>query len=115
MQFSVYDIECINQAKTIIDKDISIHHHIPDLALKAGIGTTKLKAGFKAIHQMGMYEYLREQRMQKAMELLMENNKTIKQITKVTGFKHTNNFTKAFKKRFGISPGSINKNKLPGN
>lgn len=107
MQLAAYDIACITQAKDIIDKDCSIHYSIDNIAQKVGLGSTKLKVGFKFKYGMGLYKYLRQQRMQKALIMLKDSDKTIKQIAKATGFKYTTNFITAFKKRFGNSPGKI--------
>ncbi|MEO6231774.1 MAG: AraC family transcriptional regulator [Ferruginibacter sp.] len=109
MQLSKYDMECLAKVKDIIDKDYSVHHNIDTLAYHAGIGTTKLKKGFKNTYGLGIYQYLKEQRLQQAMRAIKEGNKTIKQIAKDSGFRHANNFIAAFKQRFGITPGKVKK------
>ena len=109
MSFSDYDIECIKKAKTIIDADISVHYSIETLAEKIGIGKTKLKIGFKANFKMGLFAYLREQRMIKAAELLTDSNKTIKEISKATGYKYYSNFLSAFTAYHGIPPSQYRK------
>jgi len=45
----------------------------------------------------------------KAKQLLLETGKTIKQIAKETGFRHSNNFTKAFSAYYGIAPNRYRK------
>ena len=112
MSLSEYDMECLAKAKSIIDKDYSIHYTIESLAQQVGLGATRLKAGFKLLYNMGIYEYLREQRMQHAMVLVYDKTKTLKQVAKAAGFKHSNNFIVAFCKRFGLSPGAVRKNIL---
>ena len=112
MLLSDYDMECLAKAKEIMDKDHSIHYDIATLAKKVGLGTTKLKAGFKLLYGKGLYQYLQEQRMQHAMSILFDKTKTLKQVAKDVGFKHTNNFIAAFSKKFGISPGQIKKQAL---
>ena len=105
MLLTEYDIECLKQARAIIDRNNSQHHHIGDIAHSVGMGATKLKAGFKQYYGSGLYTYLRAQRMLLALQLLQDPNKTIKTIAKAAGFTYTSNFTSAFKKRFGITPG----------
>ncbi len=109
MQLTSYDMECLTEAKNIIEKDTSVHYPIDAIARKVGIGKTKLKAGFKFVYGITLYAYLIEQRMQQAMHLLKETTKPIKQISKAVGFKHPNNFITAFKLRFGCTPGQIKK------
>jgi AraC-like DNA-binding protein len=104
VQFTDYDIECIQKAKSIIDTDLKSHYNIPLIAMKVNMGMTKLKTGFKLYYRIGLYAYLKKQRMIKAAELIVNTNKTIKQIAYDTGFKHSNNFIKAFVSFHGLTP-----------
>jgi AraC-like DNA-binding protein len=104
VQFTNYDIECFEKAKSMIDGDTSRHYSIEFIAETIGIGKTKLKIGFKEYFKMGLFTYLREQRMIKAAELLIHSNKTIKQIAKATGFKYYSNFILAFTNYHGLPP-----------
>ena len=101
MQFSKYDMACINRAKDFIDADKGRHHYISEIAAHAGIARTRLKAGFKKIFGMGLYHYLQEQRLQKGKYLIENTGKTMKEISYSLGYKYVNNFSSAFKKRFG--------------
>jgi AraC-like DNA-binding protein len=109
VQLTDYDIECIQKAKDIIVADLSIHHKIELIARMVNLGTSKLKISFKLYYGLGLYTFLKRQRMIKAAELLIGTDKTIKQITKSIGFKHTSNFTKAFGSYHGITPGKYRK------
>lgn len=104
MTLSVYDMECVQKAKSLIDRDISRHFSIQAIAASAGLGATKLKKGFKQEYGLGLFAYLRKQRMEMAATLLITSNKTIKQIAKTTGFHYTSNFTTSFIKFHMQSP-----------
>jgi AraC family transcriptional regulator, transcriptional activator of the genes for pyochelin and ferripyochelin receptors len=104
VSFTEYDIECFKKAKSMIDNDTSMHYSIEFIAEKIGIGKTKLKIGFKEYFKMGLFTYLREQRMIKAAELLVHSHKTIKEIAKATGFKYYSNFITAFTTYHGLPP-----------
>lgn len=104
MSFTGYDIECIKRAKALIDADISKHFTIEFLSEKTGIGNTKLKRGFKQFFGLGLFSYLREQRMILAGELMVNTNKTIKEVSKATDFRYPNNFISAFKSYHGLPP-----------
>lgn len=104
MSLSTYDMECLQRVKALIDKDISRHFSIDELAATAGIGATKLKQGFKEQFGYPIFDYLRRQRMLYAASLLSDTSKTIKQIAKTTGFQYTSNFTTAFTSFYHISP-----------
>lgn len=109
VQLNDYDIECIQKAMTIIADDLASHQNIAQIARKVNLGTSKLKKGFKLHYGMGLYSFLKKQRMIKAAELLAGTNKTIKQIARSAGFKHASNFTKAFGSYHGITPGKYRK------
>jgi transcriptional regulator GlxA family with amidase domain len=103
--YSDYDIECIQKAKGLIDANLDTHFNLEFIATKVALGKTKLTRGFRKCYGMGLYSYLRQQRMIKAAELLAETSKTIKQVTSATGFKYSSNFTKTFTVYHGITPG----------
>jgi AraC-like DNA-binding protein len=106
MVLSDYDIECLKNARAIIDSS-NLHRTIEEIAHSVGMGATRLKAGFKLYYGSGLYAYLREQRMQRARQMLTEGKKTIKTIAAATGYKHTSNFTSAFKRRFNKTPAAL--------
>lgn len=105
MKLRDYDMECLARARAMIDADSRLHYTIAEIAHEVGMGATRLKAGFKQFYGTGMYAYLLERRMQLACQLLEDKNRTIKAVAKAIGFKYTSNFTAAFKKRFGVTPG----------
>lgn len=106
---TTYDIECIENAKKIIDADISRHFTISDIAQQVTLGSTKLKESFKQHYGKGLYTYLKEARMKKAMELSIATQRPFKEISRDVGFKHYNNFITAFTKYHGYSPGKARK------
>ncbi|MGC4102349.1 helix-turn-helix domain-containing protein [Ferruginibacter sp.] len=106
MEITDYDIECIEKAKALIDTDTSVHYSIEHIARTVGIGSTKLKKGFRGKYKSSVYAYLRKQRMIKAARLLRETQKTIKQVAKETGFHYIGNFTRAFTDYYKTAPGA---------
>lgn len=103
LTFHDYDIELIERVKAIIDADISRHHTIEALALQVAIGKTKLKEGFRVYYGIGVYAYLRQIRMTRAMELITGTHQPIKQIAKACGYRYHNNFMAAFRSYHGIT------------
>ncbi|HHV97272.1 MAG TPA: response regulator [Clostridiaceae bacterium] len=51
-----------------------------------------------------LYEFIQEVRMSKAKQLLKDSFYTLAEISYMTGYNNQNNFTRNFKKYFGISP-----------
>ena len=101
------DIKCLEQARALIEKNNRLHYSIEEIAHAVGMGRTRLKTCFKAYYGSGLYAYLREQRMQLALQLLQDTAMPIKAVAKAVGYKQTSNFTFAFKKRFGETPGEV--------
>lgn len=112
MPLTEFDKEIAREIKNIIDAQPAIHYTIPYLAEKAATSESRLKRLFKTVFNTTLYLYLSQQRMQYAMELLQQNQKTIRQITRLTGFKTSSNFTRAFKKHTGLPPAKYRNQKL---
>lgn len=108
-----YDIECLNMAEDMIHKNPSRHYTITEIARHVGFSPSKLKTGFKKLFGMGLYKYLHEHRMEKAKYLLVNTEKTLKEISRLLGYKYKENFGTSFKKHCGMSPVAWrNKNSL---
>lgn len=99
-----YDIECLNRAKGLIDKDLTRHYPIADIANQVGFSESKLKTGFKKLFGKGLYKYRFEQRMEKGKYLLENTEKTLKEISRLLGYKYKENFSTSFKKYFSKPP-----------
>lgn len=104
MRISSYDMACIEKAKKLIDSDPSRHHTIDEIATHTGISPTKLKKDFKLLFGTGLYHYLKETRMDRALYLIEQTEKPLKQISKMLGYSHLTSFITAFKKKYGTPP-----------
>ena len=107
----INELESIYTAKEFIDNNLPYHHSISFIARKAGINEQKLKQGFKAIFGMGLYAYYRNEILKIASMELEQTNKSIKQIALHNGYNDANNFSAAFKNKFGMTPKEWRKNK----
>jgi AraC-like DNA-binding protein len=106
--FTPWEVARIHEAKKILMDYISKKPPtIRWLARKVALNEFKLKTGFKQIFNMGMFEWLMEQKMQYAKELILTTNKPIKHICTMVGYPRVTNFITAFRRRFGNSPGSL--------
>lgn len=63
---------------------------------------------FKKMAGIGFSDYLVGLRMEKAQRLISKVGLTINQIGKIVGYSNPNNFSRAFRKYYGTSPGSYN-------
>ncbi|MFT4155161.1 helix-turn-helix transcriptional regulator [Parafilimonas sp.] len=103
-RFTVDEIERIHTAKEFIDFNVPMHFTIPQIARRVGINDKKLKQGFKEIFGFGLYGYLQNRILEIAKMEVEQTIKSIQEIGLHAGYKKPNNFSSAFKKKFGVTP-----------
>jgi AraC-like DNA-binding protein len=106
------DKEIAEKARTLILSDLSIYDPIPELALKTGTNSFKLKNVFKKYYGVSIFQFSRQERMEKAKVLLSETNYTIQTIGEMVGYSEGNNFQVAFKAVVGKTPGEWRRSPL---
>jgi len=80
---------------------------IQELARLAGTNSKRLNAAFKHCVGMTVFEYLREERMKEACQLLQNTRLSISEIAGRVGFSSSANFATAFKERYGMTPSAF--------
>lgn len=104
LRFTRADFASVKQVYQIISDNLRWHFTIVELSQKAGINERKLKQLFKREYGVGVHEFLRRSRMEKARTLLQENELSIKEVAYRVGFKSLSGFSTAFRKMYGIPP-----------
>ncbi|MFB9076264.1 helix-turn-helix domain-containing protein [Flavobacterium procerum] len=112
MSLKEYDIEKIHLAKSILEENISVSLSLVELSRRSGLNDFKLKKGFKEVFGTTVFSYLYEIRMNEAKKLIVKNEKAIAEISLLCGYKFVQNFTKAFKDKFGVTPKEFRKSNL---
>lgn len=108
--WSERDIEAFNLIASLIRSDLSRNFSIEELSAHAGMNRTKLQAGFKQLFSSTIYVFTQELKMQRAKSLILDNKGyTLKEIARMLGYRHTNHFSVAFKKKFSAAPSVIKK------
>lgn len=82
---------------------------IETLAKTLHLNTANLQRYFKAYYGRTLHQYILSIKMEAAMQLLTNTNKSSKEISFDLGFKSDANFSEAFKKHFGYPPGQLRK------
>lgn len=103
------DVDKIYEAKTILENNLETPLSLMELSRKVGINDFKLKKGFKEVFGNTVFGYLNDLKMNRAQLLLLNNNLSVAEIARLSGYKNPTHFTAAFKKKFGILPGSLKK------
>lgn len=80
---------------------------VEELARTAKMGTTKFKTTFKQVFGNSPKKYHQKIKMEYALEELLKDQKSTKDIAYELGYSHPSKFTRAFKKYYGIPPSKL--------
>jgi len=78
--------------------------NLPALAAELGVGYSNLRHSFMARVGVSPREHYLNTRIQKSQDLLINTNKSVKEIAEILGFESASHFSKQFKSRVGDSP-----------
>jgi AraC-like DNA-binding protein len=101
------DIDLLNDIKTWLDQHYLEVGSLQQLTRKFYINSFKLKHGFKQLFSNSVMRYVDEHKMNYARTQLQQGPKDLADLADELGYKHYNNFSTAFKKRFGYSPAAV--------
>ncbi len=101
------DVSRLEQARQILNDRFTSPPTQKELSREVGLNEFKLRRGFKEYFGTTVYDYITRLRMEHARRLLLEEQKTIFEVSAQVGFSHQNNFSIAFKKYYGIPPSDL--------
>ncbi|MFN3872461.1 MAG: two-component regulator propeller domain-containing protein [Ignavibacterium sp.] len=103
------DNEFLTKAFEIAEINISNpDFNAEDLVIKLNMSLSKFRRKLLALTGESPGEFLRNYRMKKAAQLILEKKFNITQIAFEVGFNSSSHFTKAFQQQFGCSPSEFN-------
>ncbi|MBN2665558.1 MAG: helix-turn-helix domain-containing protein [Bacteroidales bacterium] len=85
---------------------------VEDLAKMAGMSHATIHRKIKSIRNQNISQFIREIRLQKAMEMLQRGEGTIAEVAFRSGFGSPTYFIKCFHEQYGIPPGDFRKIRL---
>ncbi|WP_044205542.1 two-component regulator propeller domain-containing protein [Flammeovirga sp. OC4] len=101
----VTEVSFEDQARKIIERNISeAEFSVPELAKEMDMSNIQFYRKMKAETGMPPVEFVRNIRLQKALELLKTSELNISEIAYEVGFNDPQYFRKSFKKQFGQTP-----------
>ena len=106
-RLSKADIDMLNDIKTYLDQHYLEVGSLQQLTRKFYINSFKLKHGFKQLFSNSVMKYVDELKMNYARTMLQQGRANVTDVADELGYKHYNNFSTAFKKRFGYSPTAL--------
>jgi len=87
------------------------HMHAPPtlakLARVVGTNEFRLKRDFKAAFGEPVHAFLLARRLEHARDLLLDSQRTVKEIASEVGYAHVAHFSTMFHRRFGIAPSAL--------
>ncbi|WP_188929654.1 helix-turn-helix transcriptional regulator [Puia dinghuensis] len=98
------DLESMQHVEHILSSRLEGFPSLESLAQEVFMSTSKLKNLFKQVYGHTLYDYYNKSRLQRAKDLLITGQCSIKQAGSEIGFSNLSHFAKAFRKEFGILP-----------
>ena len=98
------DERFLKKAIEVVEKNISNPDlDIEQFASEVGVSRMQLYRKFNALTNMTVKEFIRNIRLQRAAQLLLEKKMTVTEIAYAVGFKDLSHFRKCFHREFGMS------------
>ncbi|PKF72920.1 helix-turn-helix transcriptional regulator [Chryseobacterium sp. PMSZPI] len=97
--------------KRFIDENYHRNIKAEEIGKLIGVNQNNIRKEFKIQYHTTIANYMLELRMLKAKKLIVDKNIMIKEIAIECGYEYIQNFTRAFKKKFGVSPENLRNNK----
>lgn len=88
-------------------RDLAQTPSLAELARSVGTNRNTLTEEFRAAFGLSPFAWLREQRLQRARQLMFETDWPLYRIGEAIGYADANHFSTSFKKRFGASPRAL--------
>lgn len=102
----------IDRARDILRSEYVDPPTIPELARRVAINECYLKSGFRRRTGMTIGDFVRRQRMKKALDLIESSGCSILEAALSVGYANPSHFSAAFKKHYGCLPSRLLKRPL---
>lgn len=107
-RFSAEETQRIIEAGNLKLESLDERLVLKELGKKVNMHPKKLEAGFRQVYGQTTAELERNTRLEKAKQLLLETDKSVTDIAMEVGYTRSA-LARAFKKKYGISPGDYRK------
>jgi AraC-like DNA-binding protein len=103
------DLESLQYIERILcnNKGLEGFPSLESLANEVFMSTSKLKNLFKQVYGFTLYDYYNKNRLNRAKEMLLTGQYSVKHAGSEIGFSNLSHFAKAFKKEFGALPREV--------
>ena len=98
------DMEKIIMARNLLVSDLKNAPTIEVLSRKSGVNRQKLKQGFKKMFGTTINEYLRNERLRLAQQIMALGNPIVKEVAARVGYENASYFARRYKEKYGLYP-----------
>jgi AraC-like DNA-binding protein len=98
------DIEQLTEARKLILDNLENALTIEELAKRVGLNRQKLKMGFKKVHGKTINEFMRNERLKLARQLLASGRPIVKEVAAKVGYENASYFARRFREKYGLYP-----------
>lgn len=98
----------LERGREFIESSFTAPITVTEMARAAHLSTYRFFRLFKQVYGMSPYRFMLQKRLDLGRDLLLAGHCTATEAALHTGFADLFSFSKAFKQRFGVSPGKIN-------
>jgi AraC-like DNA-binding protein len=107
LKINKYDRDKLYFVKELLEQNILSEFTLREISYKSGLNEFKLKKGFKELFGKTVFNYFNDLRMNYAKDLIINDKKKVFEVSYLLGYSEPHHFTHAFKKKFGILPGTL--------
>lgn len=104
------DLDLVNRARQYLQEHLYQPPSIPELARILHTNSWTLKRNFKRAYQTTLYGYVKQQRLEKSLNLLKHTNLSIADIASEVGYANPSKYATAFKLHTGMTPSEYKRN-----
>ncbi|NDW04960.1 helix-turn-helix transcriptional regulator [Jiella pacifica] len=80
---------------------------LDEIAAATGASVSTLQRLFHSVHGMSAFDYVRRRNLNRARRAIEQQGLSVAEAAHMAGYRSASNFSTAFKRHFGISPGSV--------
>ncbi|RYG32903.1 AraC family transcriptional regulator [bacterium] len=102
----------VNRALAIVDRNYAKDLTDATIATQLGLSTSHFRYLFKQSTGQPFHKYLVALRLEKARQMLVEQELAVGAVAKAVGFTGLSHFSRAFTQRFQVSPTAIRRNSV---
>ena len=92
--------------RIVLEQSPEREYTLAQLAAQAAMSPSSLRSKFRQAYGCTVFDYLRDCRLEQARRYLLEGH-SVQQAAWMSGYQHASNFSTAFRRRYGLSPGDV--------